>query len=169
MISIDNSFRAAFLATAVFVCASGVAAAATDTQAAWIGLMANTGATQTCVTMKVGGTGVGDYHVSVYRPHILSTDTPSTYLAIVFTRTEFTLQNGSESTHPQMNGSGSDTATIIDGRGAPGTYPGTFTNIVVLPNPVLETTNVVTITGTIDNYFNVNGCNVTFKATYVKE
>jgi hypothetical protein len=167
MMPIDSSFRAAFLAAAFSGCAS-FAAAAADTQAAWEGVMENTAASSTCATMGVGGTGVGDNHVSVYRPHILSTDTP-TYLAIVFTRAEFTLQTSSESKNPQMNGSGADTATVIDGRGAPGTYPGTFTGIVVSPKPVVEATTVVTITGTIDNYFNVAGCNVTFKATYGKE
>jgi hypothetical protein len=165
--SIDNSFRAAFLIIAVFGCGSNAAVAA-DTQAAWIGIMENTGATPTCAAMGVGGTGVGDNHVSVYRPHILSTDT-ATYLAILFTRTEFTLKNNIEASNPQMRGSGADTATIIDPRGAPGSYPGTFFGIAVTPNPVVETTNIVSITGTIDNYLNVAGCNVTFKAAYVKE
>jgi hypothetical protein len=167
MISIDLFRSAAFLATVVFGCAPSAAGAA-DTQAAWVGLMENTAVSSTCATLGVGGTGVGDNHVSVYRPHILSTDTPS-YLAIVFTRTEFTLENGSESKNPQMNGSGADTATIIDARGAPGTYAGTFSGIAVTPKPVVETTNVVIITGTIDNYFNFAGCNVMFKAAYVKE
>jgi hypothetical protein len=167
MMPIDSSCRAAFLAAAVFGCASG-ADAAGDSQAAWEGIMENTTASSVCATMAVGGTGVGDNHVSVYRPHILSTDTP-TYLAIVFTRTEFTLQNNSEITNPQMNGSGADLATIIDARGKPGTYAGTFSGIVVSPKPVLETTNVISMTGTIDNYFNVAGCNVTFKASFIKE
>ena len=167
MMSIYGSFRAALFATAVLGCRSG-AAVAVDTQAAWEGIMENTAASSVCATIAVGGTGVGDNHVSVYRPHILSTDTP-TYLAIVFTRTGFTLQNNSETTNPQMNGSGADLATIIDARGKPGTYAGTFSGIVVSPKPVLETTNVISMTGTIDNYFNVAGCNVTFKAAFIKE
>jgi hypothetical protein len=167
MISIEDSFRrAVLLASVVFGCASG-AAAAVDTQAAWVGFMQNTAASTTACA-GVGGAGVGDIHVSVYRPHINPTDTP-TYLAVVFLRAAFTLQNSSESKNPQMNGSGADTATIIDGRGAAGTPLGTYSGIVVTPRPVLETTNVVTITGTIDSYFNVPGCNVTFKAEYVKE
>jgi hypothetical protein len=167
MIPIDNSFRAAFLASVVFGCASGSAAAA-DTQAAFEGIMENTAASSTCATLGVGGTGVGDNHVSIYRPHILSTDTP-TYLAVVFTRAEWTLQNSSETTNPQMNGSGPDTATIIDARGKPGTYAGTYLNIVVTPKPVTESTLVVSITGTINNYSNAAGCDVTFKAAYIKE
>lgn len=167
MTPIDSSLRTIFLAAAFVGCASGGAAAA-DRQAAWEGIMENTASSSICATMGVGGTGVGDNHVSVYRPHLLSTDTP-TYLAIVFTRTDFTLQNFSETANPQMNGSGKDTATIIDSRGAPGTYPGTFSGIAVTPKPVLETTNVVTMTGTIDNYLNVPGCNVTFKAAFIKE
>lgn len=166
IISIDKSFRAAVLAAAIFGSASGAYAA--DTQAAWEGLMENTATTSTCAALGVGGTGVGDTHVSVYRPHIVSTDTP-TYLAIVFTRTEFTLENTSETANPQMNGSGKDTATIIDPRGKPGTYTGSYSTMAVSPNPVTKTTNVVTITGTINNYFNVSGCNVTFKGAYFQE
>jgi hypothetical protein len=167
MTSIDNWFRAALLAAAALGCASGAAHAA-DKQAAWAGLMQNTATTSTCASLGVGGTGVGDNHVSVYRPHILSTDTP-TYLAIVFTRTEFTLANTSETANPQMNGSGTDTATIIDSRGKPGTYTGSYTSIAVTPNPVTETTAYVTITGTINNYFNFAGCNVSFKGAYFQE
>jgi hypothetical protein len=168
MIPIDPSFRAAFLATAVFGCASGAASAA-DTQAAWVGFMQNTGITGVPgACAGVGGAAVGDTHVSVYRPHILPTDT-HTYLSIVFLRAAFTLQNSSESSNPQMNGGGADTATIIDGRGAAGTVPGTYSGIVVMPNPVLGTTNIVIVTGTINSYFNAPGCNVIFKAEYVKE
>jgi hypothetical protein len=162
MMSIDSSFRAAFLAAAVFGCASGAAGAA-DTQAAWEGIMENTAAPG-CT--GVGGAAVGDNHVSIYRPHINPTDT-ATYLAIVFTRAEFTLQNFSETANFQMNGNGKYTATVIDGRGEPGTYSGTFSGIVVTPKPISKGyTGPVTIIGTIDNYFNVSGCDVTFKATY---
>ncbi|HXZ14636.1 MAG TPA: hypothetical protein VEH77_01440 [Roseiarcus sp.] len=167
MVSIDKSFHAGFLAIAVFGCASGSAAAA-DTQTAFEGIMENTAATSICATQGVGGSGAGDNHVSIYRPHILSADTP-TYLSVVFTRAEWTLQNSSETSNPQMNKSGADTATIIDARGKPGTYAGTYSNFIVTPNPVTETTTVVTITGTINNYSNVAGCNVTFQAAYIKE
>ena len=165
MISVNDSFRcAALLAIAVFGCAP---AAATDTQAAWEGFMVNTGATPACA--GVGGAAVGDTHVSVYRPHILVADTP-TFLSAVFLRAAFTLQNSSEITNPQMRGSGSDTTWIIDGRGAAGAAKGLpYSNIIVTPTPVTETTANITITGTIDSYFNVFGCNVTFKAEYVKE
>jgi hypothetical protein len=168
MMSIDSSFRAAFLATAVFGCASGAAVAA-DTQAAWVGFMQNTPpAASTTACVGVGGTAVGDIHVSIYRPHILTTDTP-TFLAVVFLRGAFTLQNFSETANPQMNGSGADIATIIDGRGKAVTPPpkDTYSGIVVTPNPISPGyTGPIIITGRIDSYFNVSGCNVTFKATY---
>jgi hypothetical protein len=159
MISIDTSFRAALFATAAFACASGAAIAA-DTQAAWEGVMENTGSSG---CGGVGGAALGDTHVSVYRPHVNPTDT-ATYLAIVFTRAEFTLKNNSE-TIAQMNGNGTYTATVIDGRGEPGTYSGSF-SIAVTPFPVKDTTPVVTVKGTIHNYFNVSACTVTFTATY---
>jgi hypothetical protein len=173
MISIDTSFRAAFLAAAVFGCASGTAVAA-DTQAAWEGFMQITGITGVPgACAGVGGAAVGDIHVSIYRPHILSTDTP-TFLSVVFLRAAFTLENGSEITNPQMRGSGADTTRIIDGRGAAGAVKGlAYSNIIVAPIPpalsVSESTTNITVTGTIDSYFNAPGCNVTFKAEYVKE
>jgi hypothetical protein len=86
MIAIDNSFRAASLAAAVFGCAP---AFALDTQTAWEGFMVNTGATPACA--GVGGAGVNDVHVSVYRPHILPTDTKHSFLSVVFLHAAFTL------------------------------------------------------------------------------
>jgi len=170
MMSIDSFFRAAFLAAAVFGCASGAAVAA-DTQAAWEGFMQNIANTPACA--GIGGTAVGDVHVSVYRPHILPADTP-TYLSVVFLRATFSLENGSEITNPQMRGSGTDTTWIIDGRGAAGAFKDlAYVNITVTPTPpapsVSESTTSITITGTIDSYFNVLNCNVSFKAEYVKE
>ena len=167
MMSIDNSFRAAFLAAAVFGCATGAAAAA-DTHPAWEGIMEITGATPGCAA--VGGAAKGDIHVSVYRPKLSPTDTP-TYLAILHARAELTLQNDSDTTTgPQMNNFGTYTATAIDGRGKPFTYSGTFSGFVVSPKPVLASyTGTVTVTGTISNYFNAPsppGCAVTFTATY---
>jgi hypothetical protein len=168
MMSIDRSLRAAFLATAVFGCSP---ASALDTQAAWEGFMVNTGATSACA--GVGGSAVGDTHVSVYRPHILTNDTP-TFLSAVFLRAAFTLENASDITNPQMRGSGGDTTWIIDGRGAAGAFKGnSYANIIVTPTPpalsVSESTTSIIITGTINGYFNVFGCNVTFKAEYIKE
>jgi hypothetical protein len=169
MISIQDSLGgAAVLAAVVFGCTP---AAATDTQSAWEGFMQNTAVTSAC--SGVGGAAVGDTHVSVYRPHILATDTP-TFLSAVFLRAAFTLENGSEITNPQMRGSGADTTWIIDGRGAAGSFKSlAYSNIIVTPTPsalsVSESTTSITITGTIDSYFNVFGCNVTFKAEYVKE
>ena len=167
MIAIHSSFRAASLAFAVLGCASG-AALADDTQAAWNGLMQITTATATCATDSVGGTGVGDIHVSVYRPHILTTDTP-TYLSIMFTQAALTLQNSNESTNPHMTGSGAYTATVINKRGKPGTFVGAYSNISTSPTLVNGSTATVSITGTIDNVFNTSGCNVGFKAVYTKE
>ena len=114
MTSIYGSFRAALFATAVFACTSGAAVAA-DTQAAWEDIMENTAASSVCATMAVGGTGVGDNRIPV-----LSAAHPFNRYADLFRPScshalEFTLQNNSETTNPQMNG-GADLlslATII--------------------------------------------------------
>jgi hypothetical protein len=166
MISIGICFRAALFATAAFACASG-AAGAPDTQAAWEGFMVNTGSLG---CSGVGGTAVGDTHVSVYRPHIPLVDTSLTFLSVVFLRAAFTLENVSETANPQMTGSGADTTWVIDGRGAAGAFKGNaYSTFVVKPTPVSLSTTNITITGTIHSYFNVPGCIVTFSAEYVKE
>jgi hypothetical protein len=168
MMSIDNAFRAAFLAAAVFGCSP---ASALDTQAAWEGFMQVTAATPACAAQHVGGSAVGDVHVSVYRPHILPTDTKHSFLSVVFLHAAFTLENTSEPTNPQMRNSGLDTTWIIDGRGAAAAVPGLVYNFTVTPNIISlsDSTPYITITGTIFSYFSVNNCNVTFTAQYVKE
>jgi hypothetical protein len=70
-----------------------------------------------------------------------------------------------------MRNSGADTTWIIDGRGAAAAVPGLVYNFTVTPGIVSlsDSTPYIIITGTIYSYFSVNGCNVTFKAEYVKE
>lgn len=156
---------AAGLASALCVSASGVAMAA-DTQAAWEGYATNTAATSQC--SGVGGTGVGDTHVSIFRPKINSTDT-NTFLSMMHLRAAITFQNTSKSTVHQMHGSGNYTATGINSRGKAFTYSSTYSGFTVTPNPIVGSTSVINITtGKLNNYFNTSGCTVTFKAVYVK-
>lgn len=138
--------------------------AAGDTQTAWEGYATNTASTAACST--IGGTGKSDTHVSIFRPHINANDTP-TFLSMMHLRAAITFQNASESTKHQMNGAGNYTAFGINSRAKGFTYSGTY-SLTVSPNPVLSTTEVVNVTGTLNNYFNTAGCNVTFKAVYVK-
>lgn len=138
------------------------AAQAADTQAAWAGLAEVTASTSACV--GVLGTSVGSPHPSTYRPKIASTDT-ITYVSFMGIEAGLTLGNASESTVHQMQGSGNYSATGIDRRAKPFAYTGTY-SFTVTPAAVVASTTVVEIIGTINNYFNFVGCNVSFTAAY---
>jgi hypothetical protein len=156
-------------AAAATMMLGGAAWAAGDTQAAWEGYATNT-STQSAACSTVGGTGKGDTHVSIFRPHITAGDTP-TFLSMVHLRAAITFENKNETTNPQMTGNGGYTAFGINSRAKGFSYTSagsTFSNIVVSPNPVQASTPVITITGTLNNYFNATGCSVTFKGVYVK-
>jgi hypothetical protein len=154
---------ACFISVILLTGATGTSYAAGDSQEAWIGVAQVTLSTAACA--GVGGTAVGSSHISVYRPKIKSTDS-ITYLSIIGFEAALTLGNESETTAPQMHGSGTYKGSAIDRRALPFSYTAGY-NFMITPAPlVTATTAVVTITGTVDNYFNNAGCNVTFTATY---
>jgi hypothetical protein len=74
-----------------------------------------------------------------------------------------------------MNGSGNYTGFGIGSRAGFGQYAGTY-NLTVVPATITAATpatitaftDAVTITGTITNFFNTTGCNVTFEGVYVQ-
>jgi hypothetical protein len=140
-------------------------ASALDTQAAWQGIATVTAST-TAQCAGVGGTTVDDAMVSVYRPKIASTDTP-TYLSFAFLRAALTVENTSEATVHQMHGSGNDDILGVDSRARFIDGTGTY-SLAISPASVVATTPVVTITGKINNFFNVAGCDVTFTGVYAK-
>jgi hypothetical protein len=156
---------AGLAAVMVFSTPNGVRAAG-DTQAAWEGFLTNT-ANPPSACSTVGGTGKADTRVSIFRPHIKASDTP-TFLSIVQTRAAISFGNSNETSNPQMNGSGTYNGFGVNSRGKGFSYSGTFSNFVVTPNPVLSTTQVINVTGTLNNYFNTSGCNIKFEAVYVK-
>ena len=140
-------------------------AVALDTQAAWQGIATVTAST-TAQCAGVGGTTVTDAMVSVYRPKIASTDTP-TYLSFSFLRATFTVENTSETTVHQMHGAGNDDILGVDGRAKFIDGTGTY-SLTISPAAVVATTPVVTITGKVNNFFDVVGCDVTFTGVYAK-
>ncbi len=154
---------AAGAASVALVVTSGVALAAGDTHLAWEGYATNTGSVG-CT--GVGGTGTGDTHVSIYRPKLGATDPSPTFLSFMHLRAALTFQNTSAGI-PQMNGAGNYTGVGINSRAKSFSFTGTY-KLTVSPNPVVSTTSVVNISGTINNYFNTAGCSVTFKGIYVK-
>jgi hypothetical protein len=130
----------------------------------WEGYATITASSPQC--SGTSGTNPGDTLVSIYRPQTASTDTP-TYLSFVFLRAAFTQENTSESTVHQMNGSGNYTGFEVGSRALFSQYTGTY-NLSVTPAIVTASTPSVTIDGTITNFFNITGCNVTFEGVYVE-
>ena len=160
--AIGSASSAAILSvSALLLTPSG--ASASDTQAAWDGIISITANTSAC--SGVGGTAVGDLELSVYRPHILSTDS-QTFLSVHYLRASLDLENLSETSNPQMTGSGNYEGFAVDGHGKAYSYQATFSKMVVSPDPVTKTSTYVTVTGTITNVFDVPGCNVTFAGHY---
>jgi hypothetical protein len=155
--------------------------AAVAAPSAWEGFATITAATPQCSGINgtgtgagVDGTATGAIHVSIFRPKIAITDSP-TFLSFVFLRAALTLENASEATVPQMNGSGNYTGFGIGSRAGFGQYAGTYNLTVVpatitaaTPATISAVTDAVAITGTITNFFNTTGCNVTFEGVYVQ-
>jgi hypothetical protein len=156
----------------------GAALAAPST---WEGFATITAATPQCSGINGTGTGAGldgtatgAIHISIFRPNIASTDSP-TFLSFVFLRAALTLENATEATVHQMNGSGNYTGFGIGSRAGFGQYAGKY-NLTVIPDPLTAATPAtitaftpaLTIAGTITNFFNTTGCNVTFEGVYVR-
>jgi hypothetical protein len=141
---------------------------AADTHIAWEGFLTFTG-NRPAACDTTGGVANYDTHVSIYRPKLGSGDTSPTFLSILFTRAVLDLQNTSESTAHQMNGTGNYSGFAVNSKAKAFQYTGGTFNLTVTPNPVTADTNTVSITGTIANMFNTAGCNRTFKAIYVKK
>jgi hypothetical protein len=140
----------------------GVSQAA-DTQEVWEGFVQNTAASSGC--SGVSGTGIGDLYVSIYRPKINSTDT-NTFLSFIRLRAALDLQNTSETTASQMNGTGNYSGDAIDNRAKSFTYNSTY-RFTVTPFPITATTNTIKITGTFNNFYNNAGCNLTIEGVYM--
>jgi hypothetical protein len=139
------------------------AALADDTQLAWQGIATTTGST-TAQCQGALGSAPGDTQVSVFRPKIKSTDS-ATFLSFVFLRAAETWEDTSKATAHQMHGSGKYEGYGVNRRAEFYDFGGTF-NLTVSPAAVIASTPVVTITGTITNYGNNAGCDVTFKGVY---
>ena len=152
------------LVAAVSLALATLASSALAAPLTWEGYATVTASTSQC--SGIGGTAPGDTHVSIFRPKIASTDSP-TLLSFVFLRAAQTQENASESTVKQMNGSGNYTGFAIGSRAGFAQYTGTY-NMTVTPAPITALTPSVTIDGTITNYFNTAGCNVTFEGAYVR-
>jgi hypothetical protein len=137
---------------------------AADTQAVWDGILVITQSSPQCAGF--GGTSIGDKHVSVFRPKIKGTDTP-TSISILHTLSAAALENASEATTNQMNGLGTYAGRLITIRALAVGYGGTY-SFSIKPATIKASTKSLTIVGVIDNYFNHAGCSVDFEAAYAQ-
>jgi hypothetical protein len=76
--------------------------------------------------------------------------------------------------NPQMQGVGTYKGSAINRRALPFSYISTSTisatySFVISPASVTTATAVVEIKGTVNSYFSVPNCNVTFSGAYVRE
>ena len=140
---------------------SGSALAAPE---AWEGYATVMSSTPQCAGVE--GTTQGSTHVSIFRPKIANTNSPS-FLSFVFLRAALTHRNASKSTVHQMNGSGNYTGFSIGPRAGFAQYTGTY-KLTLTPATIIPTTASVTILDMITNFFNTTGCNVSFEGTYVQ-
>ena len=143
---------------------SGPAQAANDPLIVWQG-----GATITslnAVCRQNTGFAVGNLAHSIFRPRLVG-DEPRSALSLLFTSSAQLIINSDASDGDQMHGQGSYTGPLIRGRattvsgGVSGTY-----NFKIKPNVITDTTKVITIAGTINDFFGVVGCTMKFLGAY---
>jgi hypothetical protein len=138
------------------------AAQAADNHARWSGKLIVTNVTAACA--DVYGTDPLAFHSSVYRPKLSPDDGP-TYLSILGSEAARTLENTSESSAHQMQGSGNYHASAIDSAALPFTFNGTY-SFTITPSVVTAATPTVTIVGTIHDFV-AAGCTIAFRAAYI--
>jgi len=114
------------------------------------------------------GFSPGDLAHSIYRANLNAGEPPSA-LSIVSSRAaNIIFQSGTDT---KLNGAGTFKATYVGGRATTTAsftpYTGSF-KLKVTPSSPLATTNQVTVTGTIGNFFNNTGCTVTIEGSYFK-
>jgi hypothetical protein len=151
-------------AGAISVALASLPGAVLAAASVWDGFATVTAATTKC--SGVSGAAPGDTHVSVFRPKIASTEGP-TFLSFVFLRGAVTHENTSEATVHQMNGLGNYSGFLVGSHAAFSQYTGTY-DITLFPAVITAETPSVTINGTINNFLNVSGCDVSFVGTYAE-
>jgi hypothetical protein len=112
--------------------------------------------TPTCTTEDI--TAVGNFYRSVYRPNIAPPPDSQAKeaLSLISERSAFIL----EATGKTLRGKANASALVIGSRAEAGEAP-TTVDLTITPTKITPSTPSVEIKGTINNLFNVAGCNVT--------
>jgi hypothetical protein len=139
------------------------AGAANDPLVVWQGGITITNVNRTCRTRGLPF-GVGAQATSVFRPRLVGDEPPSA-LTMLFGRSAyaFVRQSGPD----QMDGSGAYAGPAISGRATvvPGGVSGNY-NFKISPNTITETTQFITMKGSVTNFTGRAGCTMAFSGAY---
>ena len=124
--------------------------------AVWQGDLFITTITSTCTTEDV--TAVGDFYRSVYRPNIAPPPDSQAdeALSLIGERNAIIL----EATGKTLRGKAKASELVIFSHAEAGQAP-TTVDLTITPAKIRSSTLSVEIKGTINNFFNDTGCNVT--------
>jgi hypothetical protein len=153
------SLSASAALTIITVVAAGHSALAFEPRFNWIGSAVITAASPACS----GKWDVGNRLYSVYRPKLQATEDNSAISfegfgpAGIFTTTSNTSQLGGAGNYTSASWGFSHTR--------PANSNGTY-NFTLSPATIKTTTNFVTITGSISNFFANPSCNIQFRGAY---
>ena len=150
----------AILGGAAWLGAAGVGQAAT-TQTVWQGESFLTSVSDTCTASNIA---VGDYYRVVYRPKLNGTD-PAEGLSFVGGRSAVLATSAAGSA--MFQGSGTYKSTGVSSRATSFSSTGHF-QLSISPAPILSGTEVVTISGTLTNFFAITGCTIGFSSALVQ-
>ena len=122
----------------------------------WQGDLFVTTITTTCTTEDV--TAVGDFYRSVYRPNIAPPPDSQAdeALSLISERNAIIL----EATGKTLRGKANASELVIVSHAEAGQAP-TTVDLTITPAKIRSSTLSIEITGTINNFFNETGCNVT--------
>lgn len=153
--------------TLAMLACEGPASAANSPLVVWQGGVTITKLTPACSTI---GFSVGELVDSIYRPRLLSDEPPSA-LSLITARSGQIYFNATTSSNDQMVGKGNFNAHLIGARATavPNSTQGPFTgkyNFKVQPKVITDATGAITISGSLTNFFNVDGCTAEFLGAY---
>lgn len=138
-------------------------AAANNPLIVWQGAATLTAVPAACAASKYKA---GDSAFAVFRPRLDPAE-PNSGLTLSFGRSGHAYFRTGGASSDQMNGNSTYSSPWFSGR-ATSTAGGNTGNIILALSPatVLDTTPVVTISGTIQKFHGIAGCNVNFNGAF---
>jgi len=111
---------------------------------------------------------VGDLASSVFRPRLDPAE-PTSAISLTFGRSAMAFFRQGGASNDQMQGTSNYSSPWYSGRvtSTPGGNTGTIT-LQITPASITENTDAITINGTVNNFFGLSGCTMTFRGAYRK-